>query len=366
MPNLSVIFIASSPRPLYLQRAGVPHVDFPPYNRTKLISLVASTPSPDLVPLSLDNAASLDMSLLRKLHLQFTATVYDSLVGPTASRSLPVFRSTCSKLWPRFIWPYLSGEQPPGKAKSWDFARLLVRNRALFQTEADQTLVERLRPSGGATTFEELKAIAAAATTVTSEKTLGDTIITATTSQPSSLTNTNSAPATSPHLLKHFCALLLASSYLASHTPPKLDILLFSHLSNSRSHRVRKSYHRRKLFQSPSATASGTTPTKASTSRASSTLDLKLHIPRPFTLERLLAIVRAIHPDGVSNRKGIADRVYRHLAELERLRLIVPASGGAAAYDDEEKWRVNVGREWVEEIAGPWGIGLSEFEVGGS
>jgi origin recognition complex subunit 5 len=304
------------------------------------------------------NVNSVNTSPLRKLHLQFAATVYDSLVGPTASMSLPIFRSTCSKLWPRFIWPYTSGEQPPGKAKSWDFARLLVRNRALFQTEAEQTLVERLQPLSGAWTFEELEAAAAS-----SEKPRAETTTTAAiTSKPTTIA-TISVPSTPP-LLKHFSALLLTSSYLASHTPPKLDILLFSHLSaSSKSNRVRKSYHRRKLFQSPSASNA---TTKSSTSRASSTLDLKLNIPRPFTLERLLAIVRAIHPHGVPNRKGIADRVYRHLAELERLRLVVPASGGIAAYEDEEKWRVNVSREWVEDMARQWSIGLSEFEVGSS
>jgi origin recognition complex subunit 5 len=275
-------------------------------------------------------------------------------VGPTASTSLPVFRSTCSKLWPRFIWPYISDEQPPGKAKSWDFARLLVRNRALFQTEAEHTLVERLQSLSSTWTFEELEAAA--------DKSQAGKPTAATTSKPTTLATT-SIPTSTP-LLKHFSAVLLTSSYLASHTPPKLDILLFSHLSaSSKSNRVRKSYHRRKLFQSPSTTR---TPTISSTSRTSSTLDLKLNIPRPFALERLLAIVRAIHPHGVPNRKSIADRVYRHLAELERLRLVIPASGGAAVYDDEEKWRVNVNREWVEDIARQWSIGLSEFEVGGS
>lgn len=86
-------------------------------------------------------------------------------------------------------------------------------------------------------------------------------------------------------------------------------------------------------------------------------------VSRPFTLERLVAITRAIHPQGVPNRKSISDRVYRHLAELERLRLVISANG-SAGYDDEEKWRVNVSREWVEDMAGEWGVGLAEFEVG--
>jgi origin recognition complex subunit 5 len=356
-----VIFIATSPRPLYLQKAGVPHIYFPPFTRSELISLVTLHPPPIPVPQSQHNPTCAETSLLQKLYVQFAATVYDSIVGPTASTSLPTFRSACSKLWPRFIWPYISGEQPPGKAKSWDFARLLVRNRALFQTEAEQILIERLQPLGGAWTFEELEAAAATPPAAAIDKPLaGETIA-----------STAATTTTKPPLLKHFSALILISSYLASHTPPKLDILLFSRLSaSSKSHRVRKSYHRRKLFQSPSSkefpASAGTTPTKP---RAlSSTLDLKLNIPRPFTLERLLAIVRAIHPHGVPNRKGIADRVYCHLAELERLRLVVPASGGGAtaSYDDEEKWRVNVSREWIEDIAQKWGIGLAEFEVGGS
>lgn len=285
------------------------------------------------------------MPTLRKLYVQFAATVYDSVVGPTASISLPIFRSVCAKLWPRFIWPYISGEPPPGKAKSWDFARLLVRNRALFQTGAEHTLVERLQLPSGAWTFDELEKEAMIADHSHTEP---------------AVTASASIPYTSP-LLKHFSALLLTSAYLASHTPPKLDILLFSHLSaSSKSNRIRKSYHRRKLFSDRNPV----TPTSAKATRTSATLDLKFNVHRPFPLERLLAIARAIHPQGVPNRKSIADRVYRHLAELERLRLVVPAGGELTAYDDEEKWRVNVSREWVEDVARQWGIGLSEFEVG--
>jgi origin recognition complex subunit 5 len=323
---------------------------------------VTSHSPPDLLPQNLFDPQVVETSMLRKIHLQFTAAVYDSVVGPTSFSSLPLFRSTCAKIWPRFIWPYVSGEQPPGKARNWDFAKLLVRNRALFQTEAEQTLVERLQPQGGAWTFEELEAARAASTPSDKSQALPPTP--AATSKPLSLAQI-SVSAPTP-LLKHFSAVLLTSSYLASHTPPKLDILLFSRLSaSSKSHRVRKSYHRRKLFQSTSASATNT-PTKSYTSRASSALDLKLDIPRPFSLERLLAIVRAIHPHGLPNKRGIADRVYRHLAELERLRLVVPTSGGTTAHDDDEKWRVNVGREWVEDIGRQWGVGLSEFEVGGS
>jgi ribosomal protein L28 len=68
--------------------------------------------------------------------------------------------------------------------------------------------------------------------------------------------------------------------------------------------------------------------------------------------------------------------VYRELGELERLRLVVRAAAGAggsgtgtgttaAAADDatEEKWRVNVGREWVVEMGKVWGMSVSEYEI---
>lgn len=97
-------------------------------------------------------------------------------------------------------------------------------------------------------------------------------------------------------------------------------------------------------------------------------------------MERLLAILRAVHPHGIPNRPGhvVSDRVYRELGELEKLRLVVRTSsssmgtgaGGAggmsgAGTDDltEEKWRVNVGRDWVVSMGHVCGMGISEYEV---
>lgn len=83
-----------------------------------------------------------------------------------------------------------------------------------------------------------------------------------------------------------------------------------------------------------------------------------------------------MHPSGVSNQsgKGISDRVYHELGELERLRLVVHSSAagstagaasGSAAADDatEEKWRINVGRDWVVSMGQLWGMTVSEYEI---
>ena len=93
-----------------------------------------------------------------------------------------------------------------------------------------------------------------------------------------------------------------------------------------------------------------------------------LNIARPFTLERVIAILRAIHPDGIKSGKGIADRVYSELGELERLRLVVRNDPKAAGKGDaeeimEEKWKCIVGRDWVVEAGKSWGVSIEGWEV---
>lgn len=87
------------------------------------------------------------------------------------------------------------------------------------------------------------------------------------------------------------------------------------------------------------------------------------NIARAFGLERVIAILRAIHPDGIEGR-GVADRVYVELGELERLRLVVRAEKSRGDADImEEKWKCIVGRDWVVEAGKKWGIGLEGWEV---
>ena len=122
-------------------------------------------------------------------------------------------------------------------------------------------------------------------------------------------------------------------------------------------------------FKSPSKQTAFGTPSKEGTgtgefkmaARTKNVFDLKFGAPKSFSLERLLAILRAIHPDGIAKQKGIADKVYKEMVELERLRLV-------AMVDDEEiegggRWRVNVSREWVVQIASRHGLSVSEWEI---
>lgn len=306
-----------------------------------------------------------DTEALPRIYAQFVVTVYDSLVGPTCSTSLSAFRSICHKLWPRFIWPLISGDRPPSQAKTWDFAKLLVRNRGLFQADGENSLTDRLCHHQGAWTFEELQKASQSpqpeygSVPPTPSRRLWNSPSTA----PSVATHSVNALANRPPLLKQFTALLLISAYLASHTHPKHDIILFSRLSTSSSKRIRKSPQKKKLFQSLSKRAApGSDLSKSPIKAAKKIFDTKMDVARPFGLERLVAILRAVHPHGVSHKRGISDRVFRELGELERLRLVVRA-GGAAGGEETDKWKVNVGREWVVGMGKLWGMGISDYEM---
>ncbi|ERF76645.1 hypothetical protein EPUS_04465 [Endocarpon pusillum Z07020] len=396
VPKLCLIFVVTTPRPLHLQKAGIPYLHFPPYARAEAISLVVRSPPPLASQAYLE--ANQDHPTLQKWYALFATTVYESLVAPT-SLYQSHFEQTCSTLWPRFIWPYLSGERPPGKGKNaqWDFPKLLVRQRSLFQAAGEETLAARLLPNVNVTTFDALQR--------KQEESKNNALnIPSSTAlpRPNPLPTIQSPPSNAP-LLALFPTILLSAAYLASHTPPKLDILLFSRLSSSsRSARVKKSYHRRKLFQSPSkhksgvegpgtagegASGAGTPKKRARSGAGRAGLEMNLNLARPFTLERLVALFRAIHPRGVHGKRSVTDRVGREIAELERLRLIVPAAEGGAgagsgggvgtralvgdeAGAEEKRWRVNVPRAFVEELAAHYesevqGVGglVREFEL---
>ena len=279
-------------------------------------------------------------SMLRKWYAQFVAVVYDALIGPV-TRSLLVLREACERLWPVFLLPVSSGEKPPGRSKEWDFSRLLVRNRNILQADGEHVLIDRLDGS------EPNKSLNTSRST------------TATNLKPSDKVQTPPHPSQEPPLLKYFCTMVLVACFLASHNSPKTDTLVFSRLSSS-SRRAKKSYHRRKLLQSPSKVNPNQSNTPSvSVNKTSAVAVLYRNTHRSFTVDRLVAIVRAIHPHGVSRRKGVADKVVAELAELARLRLVAVSGGGG----DDEKWMVNVHRGWVEDMAAKWGIEWKDYEV---
>ena len=394
LQGLSTVLISSSMRPLKLEKPGILHVEFPPYTRAEAIRLVQATTSSPTRPYGApSHVIATD---LHKFYHQFITSVYDLLIGATSSTSIPTFKSVVRKLWPRFIYPYLSGLPAPIQSttstplissapsrqpqREWTYARLLIHARPLFQSESEIVLLDRLQSHPSA--------------------------------HPSTL------PIQSTPLLKFFSTLVLISAYLAATTPPRLDTTLFSRLStnSNNTHRTstsqpgtpgsqQKSRRRRKLkaairhksrltplkpnhnssadpFTDAPATSfhpitTTNTPTKSPSTtttarqlREANIPDPRLSLPRPFPLDRLTSILRVIHPHGLPATKSISDRVAREIVELERLRFVVcddyeGRDGGAGDGGglSERKWKINVSREVVEKMGRGWGVGFGEWEI---
>ncbi|KAL4872731.1 hypothetical protein BDV12DRAFT_182759 [Aspergillus spectabilis] len=389
IPSLSIVLILSStPRPLFLQATGVPHINFPPYTRKEAIAIILNAGAPAVLGLSAEISS--------QLYTHFVSAVYDSLVGPTAS-SIPVFKSICEKLWPQFVSPITSGETPPGDSDEWDFSRLLVKNRSLFRRQGEAALVHHI------------------VTEDTPPPTINGPLV-----KPS-LLSAVLAPSPLPSL-PYFATLVLTSAYLASHTPQRLDTIFFSKFSSSSlSARNKRAHHRRRLkvlsqaqaaenareasqgtsapgrtgkgkrtktritksiLESAFATTSATT--SASGGGPGITGPSTILTARPFPLERLIAIYHAIDPNPPANPlrlTAIADAIYTELATLRRLRLVVPAAGrasgsrmglgsggvnsGNTTADVGEKWCVNVSGDWIGEMAKGIGVEVGEWLAGG-
>ncbi|EFR00786.1 hypothetical protein MGYG_03790 [Nannizzia gypsea CBS 118893] len=357
LPNTTIVFTSKfSPRPLLLHAAGTPHVYFPPYTRAESIAILANLPPPALPRLPETTAA--------KLYPPFLATLYDSLIGPTAG-TVSTFQSVCEKIWPRFVAPITNGETPHGGGTTeWDFPRLLVKNRSLYQHQGEQLLSHRI--------VSEDYAAATASPTVTTKPTL---------TLPS---------------LPYLPTLVLTAAFLAAHIPPRLDLSLFSKFTPS----IKRRRRRLNTASQPKTPAKadedqtedtpkkggktgtqskapkGTTNTMSVPGGTRGGRSSYFVNPHSFTLERLLAVYRAIDPNPPLVKDiSLADTIYPELATLHRLRLLIPASAVAAAaggvVDGAEKWCLNVNAmvsvgnsisdEWVVEMAHGIGIEVEEY-----
>ncbi|KAI4242466.1 MAG: hypothetical protein L6R40_004020 [Gallowayella cf. fulva] len=322
IPNLTTIFIITFPRPNLFQDPGIPHIHFPPYTRAELLNLISASPLPLQHPINASpppNGPTFTSADLDYLWPRFTAAVHDSLAQP-ATNSLPSFRTLCARLWPAFIAPILSNQYSPR-----EFSKLMVRNRHLFQSEdlLKHSIVPPPPPSHPSTA----------------------------TPNPLKKPQTFTLPPLPTHLL--------LSAYLASHTLPKHDTLLFSKYSSSRK--------RRRLTATPHAHNKKTHV--ANTNRKISRIAMLG--AQAFPLERMLAIHSALFRDydddgegGDWKRKraqGGEAEVLMQFSTLVGMGLIARAGaagggggGGGGAdplADGGGKWRVNVGKEFMRQVA---------------
>ncbi|KAI0537015.1 origin recognition complex subunit 5 C-terminus-domain-containing protein [Xylaria digitata] len=326
IPNLTTVFIVTTPSASLLRISSPPHVHFPPYTKAQYITILSRTPPPSLPNTTQQETAD--------LWTRFTAAVHDSLARP-AARTLPRLIHSCGALWPRFTAPVAAGTH-----KAREFSKLLIAARGYFQDESV------LEPGIQHAT----RAITASA-------------IPKNASEKKSSTDLST-------LLPPTARLLLIAAYLASHNAPRHDNTLFStwHTGGKK---------RRRGGIAASSTPNGTGRGRRAKHRR---IARKLLGPGVFVLERMVAIYVATRQEWVGGADdvkgsagGVDGDVGMAIATLASLRLLVRVGGGAAGasvgagggadLDRGGKWRVNVGWEMIRGVGRSMGVEVEEWLV---
>ncbi|KAK3320972.1 origin recognition complex subunit 5 C-terminus-domain-containing protein [Cercophora scortea] len=334
IPNITTVFIATSPPAGFLHTPFVSHIHFPNYTKPEFVAILGASP-----PTPLPNTTQAETT---ELWARFTAAVHDALAR-AASRILPSLRHACQALWPRFTAPILAGTHAPR-----EFSKLLVAARVHFRDE-------RLLDPGIVSAARRLQ-------------TPPPTQTPTTTTDPSTLTNgtvlpkppqpTSSAPDLAA-LLPTTARLLLLAAYLASHNPARHDLTLFS------THH----HGRRRRRGGLSVGVSG----RSNAGRRSKHRKIarKLLGAHAFILERMLAIFASVRrewdPSG-DEQQGMDSDTGMAIATLASLRLLVRVGGAGGAGNSDPmdrggKWRVNVGWEVVRGLGRSIGVEIEEWLV---
>jgi origin recognition complex subunit 5 len=228
------------------------------------------------------------------------------------------------KLWPAFTQPLRDGTYTTNQ-----FSKLLVAKRSLLQSEnilvpnivADSSVMPALATSNG--------------------------------SYPPKANN-SSLNATSQGItnqLPHTSRLLLVAAYLASYTPSRNDILLFS-----------KAGTKAKKKKGGGTAVRNTKPGVSKHRKISR----KLLGPQAFIMERVLAIYKAVVLDSNMSKLafgGSGADLGMAVATLASLRLVVKTSPVADALDGLTKWKVNVGWDVVRVLARSVGVEVEDYVV---
>lgn len=318
IPNLSVILITTLPQTHALHKPGIPHLQFTPYPRSSLLTILSQRP-PNifLTPPSTEKFPDYTLDLAAEddawLWGRFLGAVYDSLSKHTG-RDLASFKNCAMRLWWPFVEPIVAGQ-----FGTRDFSRLMVNRRHLFQLE--DSVLDRIIP-----TSTQLSSTAPSGTTLPTT--------------PSTKRNTR----TITHSLPYYTTYLLIAAYLASYNPSRTDITYFMKHTDKRR-------NKRRAFSS----------TTASKHRK---ISRHLLTPSPFSLDRLLAIFRALLDGTVPQ---LAD-LLTQIATLTSLRLLVRvgvAGGSSDVLDAGARWRVGFGWEYVRSLGRVVGLEVGEYLVGG-
>ncbi|KAI5854535.1 origin recognition complex subunit 5 C-terminus-domain-containing protein [Durotheca rogersii] len=348
MPNLTTVFILTTPSPSLLRVSSAPQLYFPPYTKSEYVTILSHS-SRCRPPTALPNTTPQETA---DLWARFAAAVHDALAKP-ASSTLPGLERACAALWPRFTAPVAAGTH-----RAREFTKLLVAARAYFQ---DESMLEPGIALAPPNTKSSTSGAAGTAMATDIAKKRGVMASNSTTDLAA--------------LLPRTARLLLIAAYLASHNAPRHDQTLFStwHHQGRRGRRGGAHHH-------------------ASKKSRHRKIARKLLGPSAFVLERMVAIYAATRREWIpgpgadvdmtdesqagrgsgSSAGSVDGDVGMAIATLTSLRLLVRVGagsvgavgiGGGDTMDRGGKWRVGVGWEVVRSVGRSIGVEVEEWLV---
>jgi origin recognition complex subunit 5 len=306
IPTLALLITTTLPLPpSTLHSSSATALHLPSYTRSELLTILGTNPpkifsTPPFLDQSPDYMPDLAAEDDAWLWTRFLQAIYDSLSKHTG-RDLLSFRSTALRLWRPFVEPVVAGQ-----FGTRDFSRLMVNRRALFQVE--DSVLER----------------------IITEKKVG-------------IGNVGL------HVLPYYTTHLLLAAYLASYNPSRTDVTYFMKHTDKRKNKRR----------APSAASFSVTSKKTGSKHRK--ISRHLLTPSPFTLDRLLAVFRALLEGSVPQ---VAD-LYTQIASLTSMRLLVRAGVGGDVLEPGTRWRVNFGWEYARALGRSVNLEVGEYLVGG-
>ncbi|EEB08305.1 origin recognition complex subunit Orc5 [Schizosaccharomyces japonicus yFS275] len=298
--NVSVIIVMNKHPNRLLGTASVPVVHFPQYTKDEILDICQHTaPSLDFVDRTGEQEFEDEIEL--SVWMQYCAFLWD-VFGAQCLNDYVAFREILDYHWPKFVSPIVEGDVHPA-----DYAQL--HKLAKDSLVSDETITRRLH-----------------------------------------LVHSNQNQLSQIDLnLSCVAKFLLISAFLASYNPSHLDSQLFSKRSSGRKIRHRKTrVHGDGSFGKSEKSASAR---NASLSR------LALG-PKPFDLERLIAIYYAISEYQDMN---LFAEVFTQVSNLCTLKMIVPTKDRCIRTLDAPRFKVNIPKEYAEAIALSLSLDLNNY-----
>ncbi|TLD31724.1 4-aminobutyrate aminotransferase [Venturia nashicola] len=291
IPCLTVVFIISVPSPRLFHTIGIPHIHFPFYTRDESIRILSQSP-PSIFLAGIDSG----VDYTEQQAAEDDAWVWGRFTAAVwdslargAARDLLSFRAVCDKLWRPFTAPIVDGT-----FGTRDFARLMVSRRTLFQSE--DALISGVITKGQGGII----------------KSLGK----------------------ARHELPYYSKFILCASYLASYNPARQDQIFFMKAAE------------KKRKKKGGGTAAGRKAQHRKIPRS-------MLAASPFSLDRMLAILRAILPQNLPQNADVLTQI----STLASLRLLARASAASVdVLDASCRWRINCGWDYVAALGRSIGL----------